>query len=85
MIGELPNSFVKRRLGIPRGQTARGWLAGLFYVWDQIDLLTGAWPLLRIWFAPSTALVAVSFGVALALHPIVALVGYAVGARASPR
>lgn len=34
MLGELPNSFVKRRLGIPPGGTSRGWRSVLFYVWD---------------------------------------------------
>jgi CDP-archaeol synthase len=85
MLGELPNSFVKRRLDIPRGQTARGWLAILFYVWDQVDLLIGTWPLLRIWFTPSAALIASSFVVALTVHPLVALIGYLIGARPSPR
>jgi CDP-archaeol synthase len=85
MIGELPNSFVKRQVGIPPGKTARGWQAVVFYLWDQIDLLIGAWPLLLFWFLPSVLLFAMSFIVALAVHPLVALVGYAIGARTSPR
>ncbi len=85
MVGELPNSFTKRRLGIPPGETARGWRAVLFYVWDQVDLLTGAWPLVLAWVRPTLSIVAASFVVALVVHPIVALVGYAVGARRSAR
>lgn len=85
MIGELPNSFVKRQLRIPPGGTTRGWRAVVFYVWDQFDLLTGAWPLLLCWLRPSILLVTMSFVVALAVHPLVALVGYAIGARRSPR
>jgi CDP-2,3-bis-(O-geranylgeranyl)-sn-glycerol synthase len=84
-VGELPNSFIKRRLGIPAGKTARGWKRVVFYVWDQVDLLTGAWPALGPWLRPSLGVVAASFGVALALHPIVSLVGYLLGARKSPR
>jgi CDP-diacylglycerol--serine O-phosphatidyltransferase len=42
MLGELPNSFVKRRHGIGAGMTARGAPAAVFYVWDQIDMLTVA-------------------------------------------
>src|SRR5205814_475459 len=34
-LGELPNSFVKRQLGIPPGASAWGWPALIFYVWDQ--------------------------------------------------
>ena len=85
MLGELPNSFVKRRMGIPPGGTSRGSKAVLFYVWDQTDLLTGAWPLLSVWMRPSTLVVLVSFALALTIHPLVALVGHAVGARRSPR
>ncbi len=85
MLGELPNSFVKRRLGIARGGTARGPLRVLFYVWDQIDLLTVAWPAISPWVRPTPRLVAASVAVALVVHPIVALVGYLVGARTSAR
>ena len=85
MIGELPNSFVKRQLGIPAGETTRGWRVIGFYLWDQGDLLTGAWPLLLLWIRPSVLLVAMSFIVAVAVHPLVALVGYAIGARKSSR
>jgi hypothetical protein len=85
MLGELPNSFVKRRLGIPPGGRAHGWRSVLFYVWDQVDLLTGAWPLVALWISPGSLVVVVSFALALAIHPLVALVGYAVGARDSPR
>lgn len=85
MLGELPNSFVKRRVGIPPGGTSRGWRGVLFYVWDQIDLLTGAWPLLLPWIRPSPLVVVVSFTLALGIHPLIALVGYLIGARKSPR
>jgi len=85
MFGELPNSFVKRRLGIARGETARGPLAVLFYAWDQVDLLTTAWPAIRAWVRPSWELVVASFAVALLVHPLVAGIGYLVGARKSPR
>src|SRR5262245_34607901 len=39
ILGELPNSFVKRQLDIAPGATARGPLRALFYLWDQVDLL----------------------------------------------
>ena len=83
--GELPNSFVKRQLGIPPGRTTRGFSALIFYVWDQVDLLTGTWPLLLFWFAPSGSLVAASFAMGLVLHPAIAALGYAIGARKTPR
>jgi hypothetical protein len=85
ILGELPNSFIKRRLGIPRGGTAKGVLAVVFYTWDQLDTLLGAWPVLFLWFSPSASLVAMSFLIALGLHPLVAWIGYRIGARRSAR
>ncbi len=85
MLGELPNSFVKRRLGIARGATARGPLAVAFYVWDQIDLLTTAWPLLAFSLRPTPGLVATSVAVTLAVHPLVSLAGWLLGARRTAR
>lgn len=83
-LGELPNSFVKRQLGILPGQPARGALSALFYVWDQIDLLA-AWPLIAFWVRPTPTLVALSVGLVLAIHPIVSLIGFVIGARRSAR
>lgn len=85
MIGELPNSFVKRRLGIAPGRTSRGPLAVFFYVWDQIDMLTTAWPLILPWVSPVPGIVMVSFAIALLLHPALSLVGYMLGARRTAR
>lgn len=85
MLGELPNSFVKRRLGIAPGKTTRGPLAILFYVWDQVDLLTTAWPAVSFWVHPAPRIVVMSFVVGLGLHPLVSAIGYAIGARRSVR
>ena len=85
MLGELPNSFCKRRIGVPPGEGAAGPMAALFYVWDQIDLLTGVWPLLGLWLRPSGAMVITSVAWALGLHPLTALVGYLLGARRTAR
>jgi hypothetical protein len=85
MLGELPNSFAKRQLGIQPGQTGRGAWALVFYVWDQVDMLTMAWPLLWPWIQPTLQLVAMSFVIALVTHPTVSLIGYIAGARTSAR
>lgn len=85
MLGELPNSFTKRRLGIAPGQTTRGGWAVVFYLWDQLDLLTLAWPLLAFWVTPSLRLVLTSVAVTLVLHPLSSLIGYAFGARRRAR
>lgn len=41
MLSELPNSFIKRRLGIRDGKTERGLKGLLFFMFDQIDSLIG--------------------------------------------
>jgi CDP-2,3-bis-(O-geranylgeranyl)-sn-glycerol synthase len=86
ILGELPNSFMKRRLGIARGATAerQPWRL-LFWIWDQVDLLTGTWPLLELWVRPTMRLVAASVALALVLHPAAAAIGWLLGARAHPR
>lgn len=85
MLGELPNSFVKRRLGVAPGTTASGLRAGLFFVWDQVDTLMGAWPLLLPWIRPSASLVFWSFMVALVMHPGASWIGYWLGVRKTAR
>lgn len=85
ILGELPNSFVKRQLRIPRGETTHGSLRVVFYIWDQVDTLIGAWPLLCLWFTPRVPLVIISFALTLGLHPLLAWLGYLAGARRSAR
>jgi CDP-2,3-bis-(O-geranylgeranyl)-sn-glycerol synthase len=86
MIGELPNSFVKRRLGIEPGAVARApALRAIFWTWDQIDLLTLSWPALLVWLRPTLPLILASLALALALHPLVAWVGFVIGARKTAR
>lgn len=85
MAGELPNSFVKRRLGIAPGGTACGWLSFVFYAWDQIDLLTLCWPAIASWVRIDAGIIVASFAVTLLLHPLTSLLGYAFGARKSAR
>ena len=84
--GELPNSFVKRRLGIEPGATARHpALRVVFWIWDQVDLLIFAWPTLLLWVRPSADIVIASFVLALVVHPALAWVGHAIGARKTAR
>lgn len=84
-LGELPNSFGKRQLGIPPGASAWGWHAALFYMWDQVDLLLPTWLLLLLWIRPDGHLVLMSFALVLILHQLVSVLGYAMGARRTVR
>lgn len=86
MAGELPNSFVKRQLGVAPGKTAQNpALRAVFWVWDQVDLLTAVWPALLPWTTPTLGLVTASVVLALTVHPLAALVGFLLGARKTAR
>lgn len=41
MMFELPNSFIKRRIGIKEGRTYKGIIGSIFFVIDQVDSLFG--------------------------------------------
>jgi CDP-2,3-bis-(O-geranylgeranyl)-sn-glycerol synthase len=84
-LSELPNSFVKRQLGIAPGATAKGPLSLLFYLWDQLDLLLGYWLVLAAAIPPTPAHVAASLVVVAAIHPLSTLTGYLLGMRPTAR
>lgn len=82
---ELPNSFVKRRLGIEPGGTTRGGLGVVFYLWDQLDVLMGFW-LVFAFAVPVTPLrIGISLVIVGAVHPLLTLVGYGLGMRPTAR
>ena len=72
ILGELPNSFIKRQLGIAPGAAARGWQSKVFWVADQIDSVAGIFLLLWLVWTPDAMFVAFVFALALLLHPLVA-------------
>lgn len=84
-LAELPNSFVKRRLGIDPGGTARGLRAGVFYLWDQLDVLMGFWLVMVVWVPPTPLRVALSVVIVGIVHPLLTLVGYLLGMRPTAR
>jgi CDP-diglyceride synthetase len=84
-LSELPNSFVKRRLDIEPGRTARGLLGVVFFLWDQIDVLVGFW-LIMVLVIPATPLrLALSVVIVGMIHPLLTVVGYLLGMRPTPR
>lgn len=84
-LGELPNSFLKRRIGIGSGKQGAGLPGILFRIFDQIDLLLGIWFLLL--FVPgfsvakNTDVLLFSILFALVVHFMVAQIGYYLGMR----
>ena len=84
-LAELPNSFAKRQLDIAPGKTARGPLAVVFYLWDQLDLLLGYWLALAT-AVPATPLrLGLSVLVVGGIHPLLTVAGYLLGMRPTAR
>jgi CDP-diglyceride synthetase len=82
--GELPNSFVKRRMGIPPGQQRRSPGGVVISIVDQADWVPAAWLLLRpVWRMNARETLEV-FVLAVAVHVPINLIGYAIGARTTP-
>lgn len=84
-LAELPNSFVKRQLGIPPGGTARGPLALLFYLWDQLDVLTGYGLVLAFAVPPTPLRVAVGVALVAGVHPLLTWIGFRLRMRPTAR
>jgi CDP-archaeol synthase len=82
--GELPNSYLKRRLGIAPGERrlTPGGLALIVY--DQADFVPGiAIALLPVWTMPLDTL-AIGFVAVAVVHLVVNVAGYVIGAREKP-
>ena len=82
--GELPNSLLKRQLGIAPGR--QRWTPGgiALVVFDQADFVLGVWvALLPLWRMPWRD-VARAFAVVAAVHMGINVVGWAIGAREGP-
>jgi hypothetical protein len=71
-IGELPNSLVKRQLGIAPGDLAAGATGVFFWFVDQLDSVAGVFLALALVWRPDLAFVALVAGVTLVLHPLMA-------------
>jgi CDP-archaeol synthase len=84
VLGELPNSALKRRLGIAPGERAGSALGVALAIHDQADFVLGAWPLLAPVWRMRAREVAEAFAVVAGVHIGVNLAGYAVGARSAP-
>ena len=84
VVGEFPNSFLKRQLGIDPG-TQRRSLAGVaLSVFDQGDFTLGVWLALRRFWTPSVRQALDAFAAVAAVHAVINVIGYAIGARRSP-
>jgi hypothetical protein len=83
-LGELPNSFLKRRLGIAPGEQRASPAGVAISIFDQADWVPMAWLLLRPVWAMSVREAAQVFLLVAGVHVPINLIGYAIGARTAP-
>jgi hypothetical protein len=81
VLGELPNSFLKRQLDIAPGTQSASWSGRAITLLDQGDLVLGIWVCLLPIHVLSVWEGLLAFAVVSLVHFGVNLVGYAVGAR----
>jgi hypothetical protein len=85
MLAELPNSALKRQLGIAPGAAGSGISGACFYVLDQIDMLLGVWVVLGLAVGVTVSRVLWSVVFLFIAHQVLTAVGYQLGMRATPR
>lgn len=81
IVGELPNSFIKRQLDIEPGAAAPGRVRRLFWLVDQLDSAIVILLFASIYRTPSCAFVLALLGLTLAVHPTVAAIMVALGLK----
>ncbi len=81
VLGELPNSFVKRQIGIAEGTQRRSPLGVVVSVVDQGDFVLAIWLTLLPLYVLTVGEVLTAFLLVVAVHYAVNLIGYAIGAR----
>jgi hypothetical protein len=81
IVGELPNSFVKRQLSIGPGETAAGPIRIVFWTVDQIDSMMGVLIFLLLVWMPTLPITLALLVVTLVIHPAVALIMFALGLK----
>jgi len=81
VLAELPNSFVKRRLQIGPGQTARG-LKGIAFIFcDQADSVVGCLVTMHYFYQPSLAELLMLFVLGTAIHYLTNVLLYLLGLK----
>ena len=78
---ELPNSFAKRQLDIAPGRQRGSLLGVLLSLLDQGDFVLGCWLTLAPIWLMTVSEAATAFSVVAAVHLVVNVIGWAIGAR----
>jgi hypothetical protein len=85
MAAELPNSFLKRQLGVGPGQARHGLMGAMLYVVDQVDILLGAWLVFALVLDIRVTWVLFSIFLVIVAHQLLTSATYVLGMRESPR
>jgi CDP-2,3-bis-(O-geranylgeranyl)-sn-glycerol synthase len=84
VVGEFPNSFLKRQMAIAPGERRTDAKGIALVVLDQGDLVLGVWLCLApVWVMPLLTGLAV-FALISGIHLVINVIGYAIGARTAP-
>ena len=81
ILGELPNSLIKRQLGIAPGAAATSARRPIFWVADQLDWMIGVFLLLSIVWRADLWFIAVIAVLTLCVHPVMAALMVALGLK----
>jgi hypothetical protein len=81
VLGELPNSFLKRQIDIAPGAPGAGTLGPVFWIVDQVDSLAGALIAMSFVWLPPWPVIFAMLGVTLVVHPLAALGMVALGLK----
>lgn len=81
VLAELPNSFVKRRLGIGAGGEAEGWLGQLFKIIDQGDSVLGCLIGMLFFYIPSVIDALLILIIATGFHYLTNVLLYKLGLK----
>lgn len=81
VLAELPNSFIKRRLGIEPGQTGQGMLGFLFTLLDQSDSVLGCLLAMQMFYRSSWIDSLAILILATALHYLTNLLLFVLGLK----
>jgi len=81
IVGELPNSLVKRQLNIHPGSAASGPLQKLFWLVDQVDSTVAVLAVLCFVKTPNLEVYLILIGFTLVLHPVIATLMVALGLK----
>lgn len=81
ILGELPNSFIKRQLDIHPGAAAQGRARPIFWLLDQLDSAIAILVILSMFRTPSITFVLTLLTLTLAIHPAVAAIMVTLGLK----